>query len=167
MKKVYIGIDNGVSGSIAIIGENIKTLYLATPTFVQQDYTKKKSNVTRIDTVALADLFESEVLDNYDVDDIIVGIERPMVNPTRFVATASALRAWEATLIVLDRLQLPYVIVDSKQWQRKLLPKGVTGSSELKKASLDVGNRLFPQFKEIKHSDRDGLLIAEYLRQNY
>jgi hypothetical protein len=45
-----------------------------------------------------------------------------------------------------------------------MLPKGVAGE-ELKKASLDIGNRLFPMFTEFKHPDRDGLLIAEYARR--
>ena len=46
-----------------------------------------------------------------------------------------------------------------------MLPKGIKGSDELKKMSLDVGNRLFPQFRDFKHPDRDGLLIAEYGRR--
>lgn len=45
-----------------------------------------------------------------------------------------------------------------------LLPKGISGE-ELKKASLDIGGRLFPQFKEYNHPDRDSLLIAEYARR--
>ena len=55
--------------------------------------------------------------------------------------------------------------VDSKDWQKVLLPKGTKGSDELKKASLDIGNRLFPQFADNKHKDRDGILIAEYGRR--
>lgn len=162
MKKVFIGIDNGVSGSIACISENNVT-FLKIPTISQQDYTKKKSNVTRIDVPHLINLLSSYTRDT-PTSDIIVAVERPMVNPQRFVATASALRAWEATLIILEHLKLPYQVVDSKEWQKVLLPKGVSGI-ELKKASLDVGNRLFPQFKELKHPDRDSLLIAEYLRK--
>lgn len=49
---------------------------------------------------------------------------------------------------------------------KALLPKGCSGE-ELKKASLDIGNRLFPQFDNIKHPDRDGILIAEYARRNH
>lgn len=162
MKKVFIGIDNGVSGSIACISDD-RVSFLKTPVVVQQDYTKKKSNVTRIDVPHLSNLLANYTRD-YKSSDIIVAVERPMVNPQRFIATASALRAWEATLIVLEHLKLPYQIIDSKEWQKSLLPKGVSGV-ELKKASLDVGNRLFPEFREEKHPDRDSLLIAEYLRK--
>ena len=163
-KRLYIGIDNGVSGTIGVVGE--KTIFFNTPVTKQQDYTKKKANVSRIDHKKLTDVL-SEIIDNYEKDEIIVKIERPMVNPTRFTASKSALRALEATLIVIENLDLPYDFIDSKEWQRDMLPKGVKGESELKKASLDISNRLFPMFKDNKHPDRDGLLIAEYLRKTY
>lgn len=164
MKKVFIAIDNGVSGSIARIEEG-EVFFDKVPTVVQQDYTKKKSNITRIDFSAFKKML-SDMVSGYPLHSIIVGVERPMVNPKRFVATASALRAWEATLIILEELELPYIVIDSKKWQKHLLPQGSKGA-ELKEHSLQVGNRLFPQFKEHKHKDRDGLLIAEYLRQTY
>lgn len=161
-KKIYIGIDNGVSGSIGIIAPDT-TLFIPTPTKSQQDYTKAKKNVTRVDYDSLKGLLSS--LNTEDV--AIVGLERPMVNPSRFVATASALRALEATLICLEGLGMPHLFIDSKEWQKELLPKGVKGASELKKASLDIGNRLYPQFKENSLKDRDGLLIAHYLKSKY
>jgi hypothetical protein len=86
-----------------------------------------------------------------------------MVNSTRFNATLSAIRALEATLIALERSQFPYEYIDSKEWQKVLLPKGLKGSDELKAASLDIGKRLFPSL-DIK-KDADGLLIAEYMRR--
>ena len=30
---------------------------------------------------------------------------------------------------------------------------------------IRIGNRLFPQFSDVKHPDRDGVLIAEYARR--
>ena len=87
-----------------------------------------------------------------------------MKNPARFEATCSAMRALEAELTVLELYQVPYIFVDSKEWQRELLPKGIVGAPELKKASLDIGKRLFPEVL-LKHPDRDGILIAEYARR--
>jgi hypothetical protein len=95
----------------------------------------------------------------------MVVMERPMVNPTRFKATTSALRCFEAQLILIEHLGLAYCYVDSKDWQRELLPKGIKGADEQKKASKDIGKRLFPQLADFKHSDFDGLLIAEYARR--
>lgn len=163
MKKIFVGIDNGVSGTIGVVGD--KVIFTKTPTKSELNYTKKKANVTRVDYRKLYDLL-NEIVQQYENDEIIIAMERPMVNPTRFVATTSALRAWEALLICVEELGLPYVFIDSKEWQKIMLPKGVTGT-ELKKASVNVGNRLFPNFKDFKHEDRDGILIAEYLRKTY
>ena len=66
---------------------------------------------------------------------------------------------------MLEIMGLKHMFIDSKEWQKALLPKGIKGSDEQKKASFDIGNRLFPQFEDFKHKDRDGLLIAEYGRR--
>lgn len=160
--KVYIGIDNGVSGTIGMINAmGTRVDFIHTPTFSCLSYTKKAQNITRIDTGALLALLEPE-------DAPIVLLERPMVNPGRFKATMSALRALEATLIVLEKLKLPFRYVDSKEWQKELLPSGIKGAENLKRASVDVGCRLFPYFHDAihKHKDADGLLIAEWARRN-
>ncbi len=90
-----------------------------------------------------------------------------MVNPMRFMATTSALRSLESTLTVIEYLKLPLSYIDSKEWQKLLLPQGIKGSDELKKASLDIGCRLFPQHSDLikRHKDADGLLMAEYCRR--
>jgi hypothetical protein len=164
MQPIYIGIDNGVSGSIGIITTNgaIAKMF-PMPTKSEQNYTKAKKNITRIDWRLLLKL-----LRNYSNPPIgRVFLERPMVNPGRFQATASALRAMEATLIVLDLLDLPLRYVDSREWQKIMLPSGVKGASELKKASCDIGCRLFPSLAHVikKHKDADGLLMAEWARR--
>lgn len=159
--KIYIGIDNGVSGTIGIINDSI-TFYYKTPVFMVQDYTKKIKNINRIDTAKLEELLSPLKNNSFAV------LERPMVNPRQFNATLSGIRALEATLIVLERLEIPYQILDSKEWQSELLPKGTNNKLDkkaTKKVSLDVGNRLFPKFKDFKHDDRDGLLMAEYARR--
>ena len=163
----YIGIDNGVSGSIGAVnrkGESI--LFRMMPTFQQQDYTKKKKNISRIHIEGLdgiIHILNSRFLNTH----LRIFIERPMVNPTRFVATGSALRTLEATLIVLEMHHNSYRFVDSKEWQKIMLPHGVKGSDKLKKASCDIGKRLFPEYtNEInKQKDADGLLIAEAARK--
>ena len=160
MSKVFIGIDNGVTGSIGIIRED-SVEFFETPIITQQNYTKKKANISRIDFNSLCELFEP-----FQGTNCFVLLERPMVNPMRFMASTSALRALEATLIIIEQLHLPFSYIDSKEWQKALLPQGIKGE-ELKKASIDIGSRLFPQFIESfkKHKDADGLLIAEYCRR--
>ena len=87
--RYYIGIDNGVTGSIGIIAEDKSEVsFWKTPIIKQQDYTKAKKNITRINGVLL-----KEELELYQKgEDIIpfVLVERPMGNPPRCVATTSA-----------------------------------------------------------------------------
>nr|DAW10762.1 MAG TPA: HOLLIDAY JUNCTION RESOLVASE [Caudoviricetes sp.] len=159
MSKIYVGIDNGISGTIGIVGEGIDPVFVKTPVMKEQDYTKDKKIITRLDYSKFMELFSG-----LNKNDVCVVMERAMVNPQRFVATASALRCHEAELIMIELLGCKHMFIDSKEWQKAMLPKGCSGE-ELKKASLDIGNRLFPQFEEVKHPDRDGLLIAEYARR--
>lgn len=168
----FIGIDNGVSGSIGIIPSCGASFTCKVPVKTVQDYVKKKAMVSRVDVEKLKDIlgivFEESVLYNANRGDnnMIVSIERPMVNPTRFKASQSALRCLEATLIVVESLCLPYQFLDSKEWQRAMLPSGVKGP-DLKKASLDIGIRLFPHLEKeiVKQKDADGILIAEYTKR--
>jgi hypothetical protein len=125
-------------------------------------YTKEAKHISRIDFNLLCMLF-GEIIADFNEPDVKVGLERPMVNSTRFNASLSAVRALETTLIALEQAMWAYEYIDSKEWQKALLPKGLKGSDELKKASLDVGKRMFPKL-DIK-KDADGLLIAEYLRR--
>jgi hypothetical protein len=80
-----------------------------------------------------------------------------------FKATVSGVRALEAVLIVVEELGYPVSYIDSKEWQKELLP-GSKGK-HLKKDSLLIGNKLFPEIQDFKHPDRDGLLIAVYSKQ--
>lgn len=155
----FIGIDNGVTGSIGIITKEFYK-FIPTPVIKQLSYTKAKQNITRIDHNQL-----KKILSEYD-NIKMIGIERPMVNPKRFKASVSALRALENTLIVIESLNLPFEYLDSKQWQKVLLPSGIKGSPELKKASKEIGSRMFPLI-ETKKDDYDGILIAEYIRRKF
>jgi len=170
MSRFFVGIDNGVSGSVAIINVDGKCLFFSPmPIFLSQDYTKTKKNLNRIDTNKLLTLLSQNVVDpDMSTVDILTGqvtvlLERPMVNPMRFTATTSALRALEATLITIERLGCRVIFIDSRQWQKELLPSGCKGE-ELKRASRDIGKRLFPTWgiQIDKIGDADGLLIARW-----
>jgi hypothetical protein len=161
MHDIYIGIDNGVTGTIGIIGTKWSD-FIKTPTKTQQSYTKTKQNITRVNFPILKGLLEV-----YKATNIIAVLERPMVNPGRFKASVSAIRALETTLIILEELGYAYMYCDSKEWQKEMLPSGLKGP-ELKTASVDIGCRLFPNHEHFirKHKDADGLLIAEWARRN-
>ena len=158
---VYVGIDNGTSSNgIGVVVERGKSFLRPTPIKKEKSYTKVKKNISRIDHKKMLDIFK-ELLKDFHKDDFLIGLERPMVNPGRFFASMSAMRALESTLIVLETLELNFIYLDSKEWQRVMLPGGV-GGKDLKAASLAVGKQLFPHIKF--KGDADGILIAEYLR---
>lgn len=163
---IYVGIDNGISGTIGVIDETGTPLnFLLTQSKHEQSYTKTKKNIGRLQYDWFYDVMKAYASMNVPCKAIM---ERPMINPGRFDATISAVRCLEAMLICLEHLNIPHQYIDSKQWQRELLPAGIKGSEELKKASMDIGCRLFPQYKEVimKHKDADGILIAEWARRN-
>ena len=164
--KLYIGIDNGTSGTIGCIYNN-KSWFFETPVKLEQSYTKAKANISRIKFDDLRCKLIN-IIDECSPDSVMCLIERPMVNPTRFKATMSALRSLEATLCVLENLSIPLQYEDSKKWQKELLPSGST-KDQLKSDSVDIGCRLFPQHRDliIKHKDADGILLAEYCRRKF
>ena len=152
-----IGIDNGVSGSIAILNES-GAKWFPTPVKRDLNYTKKKAWLNRIDTVALA-----ACLYPYKDSVEICGLERPMINPMRWNASVSAIRALEATLIVLEGLHIPFRYLDSREWQKAMLPSGLKGAEELKEAADAVCHRMFPSV-EIRKGGGDSLLMAAWLK---
>jgi len=151
--RAYLGVDNGVTGSLGFVGDGL-TRWLPMPVRKELSYTKSKKFITRVDVEKLR--LEIAV---HKGRDILALIERPMVNPGRFTATLSAMRCLEATLIVLEDLKVSYQYVDSREWQKVMLPSGLQGD-ELKKASLEVGRRLWPSinFKP----DADAMLMARW-----
>jgi hypothetical protein len=162
-KTIYVACDNGVSGSFAWVNETgSESGVVSTPTFVEQDFQKDKKNVTRVNVLKLVFWFNE-----LPKGRVRVVLERPFVNPMMFNATLSAIRAWEATLIALQEFNYPRQVIDSKRWQKEMLPAGCKGK-ELKAASVQVGCRLFPDHSDwIKdQGDADSLLIAEFSRCN-
>jgi hypothetical protein len=160
MATVFIGIDNGVSGSIAIIAPEYSDIF-PTPVTKQLNYTKEKAWINRVNFDKMLEIL---TVRGHGSEDIMVALERPMLNPMRWKASISAARCMEATQIILEHLKYPYEWLDSKQWQKVLLPNGLEGD-ELKKASLDVGKRIFPQLAAKFKKDADAMLIAQFLKQ--
>jgi hypothetical protein len=163
--KCYIGIDNGVTGSIGILyGEHVS--FGPTPTVIEQDYTKAAKQIKHIHVADLAPLLQQL---NSKCQQILLVLERPFKtnDPDKFTATVSGVDAFATTRTIVEMLHIPYTVIDSKQWQKELLPEGTKGHKELKKASMDIGKRLFPAMESAiqKQKDADGLLIAEYARR--
>ncbi len=166
MSKIYVGIDNGVTGSIGVIYPDGNYMFVKIPVKTEQSYVKtKKQNITRIEHNKMQAVFSSLKL-MFEDNKFFCLIERPMINPGRWKASLSAIRCLESVLIVLEKFEIPYQYIDSKEWQKVFFPKGVE-KEQLKKVSCDIACRLFPEFKAniIKHKDGDSLLMAEYAKR--
>jgi hypothetical protein len=163
MSRIYIGIDNGITGSIGIITPEESFLY-PTPSISQQDFTKKKQNISRLNRTEFKDI----ILKYGPYDSVFVLMERPFWNPMLSPKSSkSGVMCLESQLSLIEDLMWPHDVIDSKAWQKELLPDGVKKSPELKKASKDIGIRLFPMLEEEikKQKDADGILIAEFARR--
>jgi hypothetical protein len=155
--RTFIGIDNGVTGGVTILTiEGDILLHIKTPVKNCLNYTKAKAFINRIDFETMRTALAIAGNNSFCM------IERPMVHPGRFKATVSALRCVEATEILLEELQIPYQFIDSKEWQKALLPSGLQ-KEELKKGAESVARRLFPKANVV---NADSLLIAEYCKRN-
>lgn len=163
--KIYVAVDNGNTGTIAWVGENVHPTIIETPVRKEQSYTKKAQKMTRLDHERWRDLL-LDLLKGIDPSDIMVVMERPFTG--RFSgANVSAARTFEVTLVIVEQLKLPHIIIDSRQWQKVMLPAGIKGSENLKAASGTIGLRLFPDQEKVikKHKDADALLMAEWARR--
>ncbi len=150
-----IGIDNGSTGTIAIVDTFQCHEFFETPTIDALHYGKRGSITKRLDRKTLR-----EILSNHSISRAV--LERPFTG--KFInAVLPAHRLFEATVITLEDLGIGIEIIDSRQWQESILGN-VKGSAELKKASALRGAQLYPQLsQEIKkHGDADGLLIAHW-----
>lgn len=159
--KIYCGVDNGSSGSVAIISPGLAPFWMPTPVVRCRNYQKVEKHLNRVDAEKLFDILHDRVYDPVMKGaTALVLLERPYCNPHGFNASLLAARALEATLVVVDLLGLSYQFVDSKEWQSVMLPKGIIGRDELKAASAVAGRQLFPDTKFKK--DADSLLMAEW-----
>lgn len=155
---ITIGIDNGTSGTIGVLGGDEPEFHLV-PHQEHLHYSAKGKFIKRIIFDELSGIFGRHWQRTHKAY-----IERPLTGgPAMVNQMLLAARAYEATLIALEEHQIGYETIDSKAWQKALLP-GVKGSKNLKKASMFKGIELYPQFEEAirKHKDADGLLIAHH-----
>ena len=155
--RYIIAIDNGITGTISVI-DTVKgtSAFVKTPIYKTLSYTKKVSNIHRIKW--------QDLYDNLPKTDAYVFLERPLVNSKMFSSTQSALRSLEATLIVIEMLNLPYEYVDSKSWQKEYLSSALIGKEQMKKGSKEVAIELYPNHRNLieKHGDGDSLLMATW-----
>lgn len=159
---IYIGIDPGLSGGIALIGSTGQLLLESTPVIAGKDY----------DIQAMKKILMSKEWMN---DQRFVTIENQISMPgqglTSTLTTGKGFGIW---LGLLAGLEVPFQVISAKQWQNKLFT-GTSPKLDTKARSEIIAKRLFPT-ADFRKSDRakkahDGLTdaacIAEYGRRTH
>ena len=157
---IYVGIDNGVTGSVGWIDKVTGEYGMAlTPTMERAGYQKKAKLVRVLDREALIELLGGLL----GLSAVRVIMERPYTGPRRSTEISAA-RFDEHCTEVLERLSIPYEYVDSRQWQSKCLPHGISGSAKRKLFSLQIGSRMYPKVTDTinKRGDADGMFLAHF-----
>jgi hypothetical protein len=161
-----IAIDNGTTGSIAILGPD-GPFFDVIPT---KEYLMGKAGkvVKRIDHFELARMIEARNSGLNMRTFARAYVERPFTGSAMMInTTVLAARSHEAVLIVLEQLGIGTQTVDSKEWQVPILGNA-KGSPALKKASKLRGMALYPALAASinDHGDADSLLMAHHFHRN-
>lgn len=164
---MIIGIDNGCTGSMALLYEKGRADLIPMKSFCRWDAVKR---ITRLDYGAFLDFLIREKRNCERISEtIFCWMEKPFTNPKISVRSSmNAGRFYEAQLIALERSGIGYDTIPSSAWQKKMLPN-VKGRAELKRASAQKGKEMFPalasKIEEI--GDADSLLIAAYFWKGF
>ena len=155
--KTYVGIDNGVTGSIGWIAPpNAIGSIVRTPVKKVRAHTKQVAYYNRVDHISLCNLFG--FIFSFS-DEVIFNLEIPFTAPDRAKQSMSAFFAFEATRVCIEQESIKFPIkkyelryTTAPQWRKKLqLQKG---------QELDFVKEKFPNVAQLNYKDYDGLLIA-------
>lgn len=159
--KTWIGIDNGTSGTIGIIGDTIDPIFIH-----NREYTRKQSNAKssarELDIIAF-----SEIVTRFSVTGAV--IERPFTGSYRNSEVAGAYFHGSARAILELKL-IPFIQVDSRHWQKPLL--GIDKFNEAgltKRLSKSKGILRWPMLREQidDHGDADGMFLAVHAMHQF
>lgn len=153
-----IGIDPGLDGGIAVLGE--ETTVYKTPVIGGRDYDIQEMRIILQAIIGRAGGAQNVfcIIENQ--------ISMPGQGLTSTLQTGKGFGIW---LGLLAGLGIPYQIVGAKQWQTKLFT-GVKAKLDTKEKSEIIAKRLFPGV-DFRKSDRarvandgltDAILMAEY-----
>jgi len=164
--KLYIGIDPGLGGSVAVIDNRDNSIrFYDTPTLELKKGKKIKheyevpSMVNIVNDLTML-AFKSE---------IIVGLEKIHSMPGQGVVSMFSMGyGYGLWLGILSSLKIAMVLVPPQRWKKIMM----MGMDKEKDASRLKAMQMFPQISDQlnlkKHHNRaDALLIAEFVRRTY
>ena len=194
--KYILGFDNGTTAHFTLVDIDGKLMaFEKVPTYSQVSWskpTKRKYKIkngyitkpyqaqfTFIDIDVLINLLKKIIPDTTTT---ICYLERPAVNyhaGWAMQSSLSAFGAWLSVLYVLNKLNIKYEMIDSKQWQNSLIPEATGKNNKeyvkslekgernklLKKAADKLAKELYPEIELSEKGDGDSICIAEFYRR--
>jgi crossover junction endodeoxyribonuclease RuvC len=183
MRKLFIGIDPGLTGAVAVIDE-IDEEGISAPTVSLYDIlsfevsgTKKtKSGKIRIhreyDYGGVHKIFTSIIsrirMNGITIDrDLIAGLEWSQAMPDQgVVGMFKTGEGFGMFKMILTTLSIPFEVIRPVLWKKFMM----AGMGKEKDASIIKAQQLFPYAdisKKRDHNRADALLIAEYMRRHH
>ena len=153
---IYIGIDPGLDGAIAVKGKDFFDIY-DTPTFTVVNGKKKKRHC---DAVGMA-----EILKTYPAEDCHIALEKIHSMPGQGVASMFSMGEgfgiWKG-LIAMGGFKL--TLVTPQSWKKSMMHGMGKEKDAARVRAIELFPHLYEQLKLKKHHGRaDALLIAEFL----
>jgi len=168
--RLFIGIDNGVTGAMAALTAEGSVIYLASLPVV------KVGTMTVLD----AESFRRQLFDlNHSYSPHILIEPAQLFSPGKKALTSTWM-CWGALRAILEIGEYVWEPVNPQKWQREMFSDHVRaidqkadGKRDKKEASILVAKRLFPSVKLTRTAKStvpdsglaDALLIAEYARR--
>lgn len=163
--KLFLGIDNGVSGAIAAIDGEGKVVAL------QSLPVRKVGSDNTLDVVAFSELLAALVT-GYSPYAIA---EQAQKFSKGTMALASTWRCWGMIQAVLELSRYPWEPINPSAWQKPMFSGHFRAKDQdTKSVSIEIAGRIFPHQSLLptlksKRPDSglaDALLIAEFARRN-
>lgn len=180
MKRIYVGVDPGLTGAVAALYESGAVSLFDTPTYEVERAKKKgqkKAGIrTMYDVAGMGDILRGLMAAHWDPDDacpFVVCLEHQQPMPSKMGGrnaganqTFSLGYGYGIWVGVLTTLGLPYELVRPAIWK----PKMMGGGPKEKEAARLRALSLFPQargelMRKKDHGRAEALLMAEYLRR--
>lgn len=196
-----LGIDNGITGSLTLMNPDGKVvLYAPVPIYKERKWTKPKQVVIKkkatkktpsqktkkleYDEITLIDIDALQrllVTHTSILSDIHCFLERPAISYAAawsMKTSISAAMSWAYTVFVLKKLGIDRTDLDSKEWQKCLIPEATGEHNKeymktlkagernklLKESAYALAQALYPGFKSKDLGAGDSICIAEYGR---
>lgn len=163
---IFVGIDPGVGGAIAVIRTGEVAGLWEHPYAVEDIPTLLVKGRLEYNTGKMAEIFFN-LVEQWSRNDIWVAIERQRAMPRQGVSstykTGYGMGLWVG---IVEADLLSYTIVEPRVWTTAMVPDGPGKKS----AHLERARKLFPaaELHLKKHHGRaDALLIAEYARKTW